>query len=83
MIILFQKAPRAGLNSSMLLQKRQLGLLSSKSYCRYNDLICLLFAIPSFAISATLPVRFFAFLPVALRTKRNILLTIKNSYILL
>ncbi|XP_035184173.1 DDB1- and CUL4-associated factor 4 isoform X3 [Oxyura jamaicensis] len=29
-----KKTTRAGLNSSMLLQKRQLGLLSSTSYCR-------------------------------------------------
>ncbi|KAI1237859.1 DDB1- and CUL4-associated factor 4, partial [Lamprotornis superbus] len=29
-----QKTTRAGLNSSVLLQKRQLGLLSSTSYCR-------------------------------------------------
>lgn len=29
-----RKTTRAGLNSSMLLQKRQLGLLSSTSYCR-------------------------------------------------
>ncbi|KFW92431.1 DDB1- and CUL4-associated factor 4, partial [Phalacrocorax carbo] len=41
-----KKTTRAGLNSSTLLQKRQLGLLSSTSYCRYNDLLCLLFPIP-------------------------------------
>ncbi len=30
-----QKAPRTGLNTSLLLQKRHLGLLPENSYCRY------------------------------------------------
>lgn len=30
-----QKAPRTGLNTSLLLQKRHLGLLQLDSYCRY------------------------------------------------
>ncbi|KAF2980083.1 hypothetical protein EK904_009519 [Melospiza melodia maxima] len=35
-VTLFQKTTRAGLNSSVLLQKRQLGSLSPTSYCRYS-----------------------------------------------
>lgn len=31
-----QKAPRTGLNTSLLLQKRHLGLLPENSYCRYT-----------------------------------------------
>lgn len=31
-----QKAPRAGLNSALLLQKRHLGLLPGNSYSRYG-----------------------------------------------
>uniref|UniRef100_A0A8B9QX88 DCAF4 factor n=1 Tax=Anas platyrhynchos TaxID=8839 RepID=A0A8B9QX88_ANAPL len=50
-----KKTTRPGLNSSMLLQKRQLGLLSSTSYCRYNNLNCLLFAISSSATRTTIP----------------------------
>uniref|UniRef100_A0A8C5BQZ5 WD repeat domain 21 n=1 Tax=Gadus morhua TaxID=8049 RepID=A0A8C5BQZ5_GADMO len=33
----FKKAPRVGLNTALLLQKRRVGLLPSNSYCRYGD----------------------------------------------